>query len=258
MTKALINIESAYKHVGNMGEAAGDSLRALWNTGSYVAEFVNNGGAAGTDETFAEFAKRFADGQERKMGGDKITEGSRTQYKDTIKLMSDPKVYPKLKEIAARTDDFCTAVEPAARGNRRFVAIAKALASAVRKGKLGGELTVMVKDSKGKDVPTFNPVLFSEKFPAKAGAKELSPADQLKADRATWVESSLALQAAGLFSPEMIVQLCAVAQSIGESVLYVKPIVPETPKAVEAPAAPAIDMELFAQFQKFQAMMAAK
>jgi hypothetical protein len=233
-----LDTASFRKEIEALGESAAKSSHALFDASCKVAEYVNIKGLPATDDTFKEYANYFAVGQERKMSGDKITEGSRKQYADSMKLWADSKVFPRIAEIQTATNAFVASTTLEARGDRRFFAIAKAVASRIRKGK----------------VSEINPGLFSEICAAKAKPTPTPPADLAKA---AFKEGCIGLQECGLIDADTIAALAGIAQALGLSIVVPTkkaevpaPVVPQTPAAapdLAAVIAAAVQAALAAQ-----------
>jgi len=218
-----------------LGETYGASNKAQFESCKLFGEVVNTGGIDDTTEdgikaASALFAGYFAAGMTKKTG-EAVTEGSLKTYAAQMKLFADKRVYARIAEIEKQALAFVTTTPAKERGNKKFFALAKAAASRVRK-------------AKPEAIPEINPGLFQLICAAKPVTPE-TPEDLAKSAREQFRLAAIALQETGLAT---FADLSAIAETLKVDIA-IKPAAPV--------ATPSIDMDEYAQFLKFKAMMAA-
>ncbi len=232
---ALSNGVAPIDEMKALGVTFGASNKAQLESCKLFGKLANNGGIAdvtddGLKAASLEYAGYFAEGAKEKTG-EAVTEGSLKTYAAQMKLFADKRVHARIDTIEKEAQAFVTATPAKERGNKKLFALVKSAASRIRK-------------AKPEAIPEINPGLFQLICAAKPVTPE-TPEDLAKSAREQFRLAAIALQETGLASFE---SLSAIAETLKVDIA-IKPAAPVT--------APSIDMDEYAQFLKFKAMMAA-
>jgi hypothetical protein len=208
---------SALKEVNALGQTLGNADNALLDACKVFSTLANTTVLdVSLDVACKKFGDEFADGRAKTNPRGDITAGSRKLYQDQMVLWSDKRVFPHIDSIVKTADEFCKTVDYKARGERNFITLAKAAASALKKEKVSEitrELFVGI-CSKEKPAPKPEKIL--------ALAKE------------SFVESCLTMQRQGFLAGENLAAMMALANKLGLSIML--PVVTPTPAPAPAPA----------------------